>query len=347
MAFTAAELENIANAAIEYHFQTPEVRSQTLQNKPLLKALMAKEQTFPGGKDEITVGVKGEYTTQIMGFSHDDTVTYANPANIRRARYPWKLIHAGIQVTQHELSKDGISVSDTATGEGEKRHSQREKTALANLMKDKVEDMMEGMDRGMNLMFWRDGTQDADLAPGIRSFVVNDPTAAAVVGGIDQSANSWWRNRAKVDLAGGTPSNQTVVTYLQNEWRQLKRYGGNPNLVLAGSDWLDQVEQELRSKGNYTLEGWTKTAATDASIADIYFKGVKFEYDPTLDDEGLEKYCFVLDTKHIFPMAIEGESMKTHNPARPHDKYVFYRAKTWMGGLVCRQRNAQAVYALA
>lgn len=347
MAFTVAELENIANAAIEYHFQTPEVRSQTLQNKPLLKALMAKEQTFPGGKDEITVGVKGEYTTTIMGFSHDDQVTYANPANIRRARYPWKLVHAGIQVTQHELSKDGISVSDTATGEGEKRHSGREKTALANLMKDKVEDMMEGMDRGMNLMFWRDGTADADLVAGIRSFVVNDPTAAVVVGGIDQSANTWWRNRASLGLNAGTPSNQVVVTELQNEWRQLKRYGGNPNLVLCGSDFIDAVEQELRSKGNYTLEGWTKTSATDASIADLYFKGVKFEYDPTLDDEGLSKYMFALDTRHIYPMAIEGESMKTHNPARPYDKYVFFRAKTWMGGLVCRQRNAQGVYSIA
>lgn len=347
MPFTAQEIENVANAAIEFHYKTPEVRSQTLQEKPLLQALMAKETTFPGGKDEITVGVKGEYTTTIQGFSHDETVGYANPANIRRARYPWKLIHSGIEVTMHELAKDGISISDTATGEGEKNHSQREKTVLANLMKDKVEDMMEGTDRGMNLMFWRDGTSDADLVPGIRSFVLDDPTSATVVGGIDQSANTWWRNRASLSLNASTPGNQVVVTKLQNEWRQLRRYGGRPNLVLCGSSFLDAVEQELRSKGNYTLEGWTSEKSMDASMADVQFKGVKFTYDPTLDDESLQKYCFVLDTRHIFPMAIEGESMKKHNPARPHDKYVFYRAMTWMGGLVCRQRNCHGVYSIA
>lgn len=347
MAFTAQEIENVANAAIEYHYKTPEVRSQTLQEKPLLKAFMAKEQSFPGGKDEITVGVKGEYTTTIQGFEHNDTVGYSNPANIKRARYPWKLIHSGIEVTMHELLKDGISVTDTATGEGESKHSQRDKTVLANLMKDKVEDMMEGTDRGMNTMFWMDGTQDSKQVPGVRSFVLNDPTSAAVVGGIDQSANVWWRNRASLGINAATPSDQNVVTTLQKEWRQLRRYGGRPNLVLAGSDFLEAMEKELRSKGNYTLEGWTSQKSTDASIADISFKGVKFEYDPTLDDMSRAKYCYVLDTNHIYPMAIEGESMKKHNPARPESKYVFYRALTWVGGLVCRQRNAQGVYSIA
>jgi hypothetical protein len=35
-----------------------------------------------------------------------------------------------------------------------------------------------------------------------------------------------------------------------------------------------------------------------------------------------------------------------HNPARPADKYVLYRAKTWVGGLVARQRNTSGVYAI-
>lgn len=39
--------------------------------------------------------------------------------------------------------------------------------------------------------------------------------------------------------------------------------------------------------------------------------------------------------------------MKRHNPARPADKYVMYRALTWVGGLVCRQRNANGVYSIA
>lgn len=347
MAFTAQEIENVANAAIDYHYKTPEVRSQTLQEKPLLKAMMAKEESFPGGKEEITFGVKGIYTTDIQGFEHNDTVGYSNPANIKRGRAPWKLIHSGIEVTMHELLKDGISITDTATGEGERQHSKRDKTVLANLMKDKVEDLMEGTDRGMNNMFWLDGSQDAKEVPGVRSFILDDPTSATVVLGIDQSANPWWRNRATLGITATTPGDQNVVTTLQKEWRQLRRYGGRPNLVLAGSDFLEAMEKELRAKGNYTLEGWTSKKATDASLADISFKNVQFEYDPTLDDMGRAKFCYVLDTKHLHPMVVEGESMKKHNPARPESKYVFYRALTWVGGLICDQRNAQGVYSIA
>src|SRR3546814_6887277 len=79
---------------------------------------------------------------------------------------------------------------------------------------------------------------------------------------------------------------------------------------------------------------------------DVSFKGVAFQYDPTLDDLGREKYAYVLDTKTIFPKHIEGENMKRHNPARPADQYVMYRALTWVGGLVCSQRNANAVYSV-
>lgn len=347
MPFTAQEVENVAQAVLDFHMNTPNVRSQTLQDKPLLQKLTAKQQEFPGGKDYIDVRVKGDYTTTIQGFEHDDTVTYANPANLKTAKYPWKLIHAGIQMTMHELAKAGISISDTSTGKGETRHSDLEKIQLVDLLKDKVEDMVEGYDRGKNEMFWLDGTQDSKVVPGVRSFILDDPTTATVVAGIDQSANTWWRNRASLGLTATTASDQVVVQTLQYEWRQLRRYGGRPDMVFAGSDFLDWMEQELRAKGTYTMEGWTSKGKTDASVADISFKGTQFMYDPTLDDMSRSKYCYVLDTKHIYPMVIEGESMKKHQPARPESKYVFYRALTWVGGLVCNQRNAQGVYSIA
>lgn len=347
MPFTVDELDNIANSAMDYHWNTPEVRKQTIQDRPLLEALTGKEESFPGGKGFIDGGVKGDPTTGIQGFESDDTVSYSNPTGTKRFNAPWKLIHAGIKITMHELAKDGISISDSATGKGESMHSKREKTVLANMLKEKLWDMSEGVDRDMNEMYWGDGSADPKLIPGITSFILDNPAAAGVVLGIDQVANTWWRNRAKVDLVGGTPANQVVVTFLQNEWRQLRRYGGRPDLVLAGSAFLDQVEQELRAKGNYTLEGWNSKSKTDASIADVSFKGVNFKYDPSLDDAGKQKYCYVLDTRHIKPMYIEGENWKNHNPARPENQYVIYRAKTYMGGLICDQRNAHGVYALA
>lgn len=348
MAFTAAELASIANAVIDFHMDTGKIYSQTVQNKPLLSAMRRKMKTFPGGKENLTVRVKGVYTTDIQGFAHDDTVTYGTPANIKQASYPWKLIHSGIKITDHELIKDGISVVDSTTGKSVTKHSEREKTALANLLDDKIEDMREGTDRGMNSMFWEDGSQDAKEVPGIKSIILDNPAAAGTVGGLDQVANAWWRNRVNLTInISGAVSTQPVITFLQNEIRQLERFGGSPDLWLAGSDMMDQIEKELRANGSYTDTGWAAKGTIDFGMGDIAFKGRRIIYDPTLDDMSNAKRLYAIDTSRIYPMVVEGENNKKHAPARPEDKYVFYRANTWVGGLVCRQRNSSGVYAFA
>ncbi len=346
MPFTAQELNNIATAALDFHLKGA-VHKQSIQDKPYLRHLKSKQKTFPGGKEKITKRAKGDYTTTLQGFEHDDLVTYANPANLKQAEYVWKEVHAGIQVTMTELKKDGISVVDSMNGANTVEHSKREMTALANLLEDKLDDMSEGYSRGMNEMYWRDGTQDAKQSPGTRSIILDDPTTATIVGGIDQQANTWWRNRASLALSTATPSDLVIINTLTTERRQLRRYGGRPTVAYCGSEWLDAMEAEVRAKGSFTDKGFSREQRIDVGISDIDLKDIGFIYDPTLDDLGLTKYCFVLDTRTLHPMVMEGEDDKTHAPARPEDKYVLYRATTWTGGFVCWQRNANGVYSIA
>ena len=357
MPFTAQELENITNSVLEFHMDPGKVYKQTVQNKPLLNAMRSMQKTFPSGKENITLRVSGDVTTTIMGYTHDDQVSYQNPANTKKATFPWKETHAGLEVTLTELKEDGISVVDSTTGKSTTEHSGREKTALANLLDEKMWDMKEGWDRGENTILWRDGTQDSLVPPGIQSFILTYPTSATVVAGIDQSNVTWWRNRSNGNIASGlksgtgidvgTPSSLNLATALQREFRQLRRYGSPRHMVLCGSDWLDAMERELRSKGDFTQDGWAKSGKIDMSVADVAFKGVGFEYDPTLDDLGYAKYAYVIDKSAIYPMVMEGEDMKRHNPARPHDRYVIYKAVTKTFGLVCKMRNTSGVYWIA
>ena len=55
-----------------------------------------------------------------------------------------------------------ILMSDSTTGENTSSASGRESTMLANLLEDKLDDMMEGYARGMNDFLYGDGTADAD-----------------------------------------------------------------------------------------------------------------------------------------------------------------------------------------
>jgi hypothetical protein len=352
MAFTAAELANIANASLDYFIDKGKVYSSTIQDKPLLAAMDAKAKTFPGGKGDVSVAVKGEYTTTVAGYTHNDTVTYANPANIQRANYTWREHHAGISVTLTELKHDGISVVDSLNSGSVSNHSGREQTALANLLQDKLEDMMEGYARGMNDLLWDDGTTDPKAIAGIRSIIKDDPLLpGSTVGGINQSlaANAWWRNR--VDLAVATTSGGVELTEkLNSEFRQLRRYGGRPDIALCGSDFLDRLATELRNKGYFTQNGFARR--NDIGVGDITLEGVVFKYDPSMDDIGTTlggstdyaKRCYVVDSAKINLMYMDGEKMKRHSPARPADQYVMYRSITTTAVLGASQLNCHGVY---
>lgn len=348
MPFTVGELDNVANATLDFHMRgAPHL--QTIQDRPLLDALVSGQKTFPGGKGDITVPVKGDYTTDVSGFTHDDTVTYANPANIKRASYPWKEIHAGIQLTMTELKHDGISVVDSLNGAETAEHSAVEETRLTGIFQDKLEDMSEGWSRGVNNMLLEDGSQDSKEVPGILSMIVDDPTTGTL-GGISRATHAWFRNRSLVGASKITHNTSTsaLINALRPEFRQLRRYEGSPRWkIIAGSDFLDALEQELFAKGNMSDTGFTATKSTDMAMADVSYKGNKFFYDPSLDDKGLAKRCLIIDTKHIYLDVMEGEDMKRHSPARPSDQYVLFRAMTWTGGLVCDQINSSGVYEIA
>lgn len=346
MPFSAQEVANVANALLDHNVKGPAF-SQVIQDRPLFDWLMNNQETFAGGKEFITYPVKGQYTTGIQGFSYDDTVSYANPANIKRASAKWYLVHGGIQVTMHELMQSGITIVDTTTGKNTTNKTDREVTVLTDLLQDKIEDMMEGWARSFNNMLWRDGTQDAKAVPGILSFILNDPTAAGSTFGIDRVANTWWRNRATLGIAASDATLQGLVNTLQKEFRQLRRFGGKPDKFFAGSDFMEWFEKELRAKGNYTLEGWAKTKRIDASVADLSFKGVDIVYDPTLDDLGRAKYGYLFDSRRVKLKVVDGEDRKTHTPARPPEKYVIYRAMTWAGALCAMQLNCNGVYSIA
>jgi len=352
MAFTASELASIANAALDYHFKGQPL-PQSIQDKPLLAKLESSRKNFPGGKGDITVPVKGKYDFEgagtppvgsLKGYTHNDTVAYGNIAGIERVKYPWRETHTGWSVTFTELKIDGITVVDSAFGENTSKHSKRELTAITNIMQDKVETFGEITAKQLNTMFWGDGTADPLGFVGVRYFITATP-AVGVTGGLDRATNTWWRNRfASWAVSGATPIE--IPNAFHAEMRQLRRYGGKPALALAGSDFLDALVKQLRDKGYYTDAGWTRPQSTDIAVADIRYNDLVFQYDPTLDDLGgaFVKSCYVIDPKHLYIYAMDQEWGKDHAPARPHDVYALYKARTYTAQLCSDQLNCHGLY---
>lgn len=352
MAFTAGELTNIANAALDFYFGRPECYAQTVQNKPLLKVLEGKKKTFPGGKGNISVALQGAFgaggtNDKLAGYTHNDTVTFYNPANIVRASWPWREHHIGMSITGTELKMDGLSVTEEM-GINTSQHSSRDMTVLVGLLDNKLADLAEQTARSLNTLLWGDGTADAKALAGVRALVTDTPTTGTV-GGIDRSVagNAWWRNYSNIatPVTSDPANGGAVITGLQNIYRQLSRYGGRPTHMFCGSAFLQAIETELRANGNYTMNGFT--SGQDVAVGSIKYMGTEFVYDPTLDDLSYQKRGYWLDLNAIFINAMEGEWRHRHNPARPNNAFVYYTSMTYTGQLVAKQLNSSAVLAIA
>lgn len=366
-ALAQAQLDYIANAALDFYLNKDTAYAQTIQSRPLLGAMESGAKSFPGGKGKISVAVKAAYgaggvNDSLAGYTADDTVTFFNPSNLTRMNYDWREHHIGISLTYTELKHDGISVaSDLGALTGTSEHSGRDATVLINMWKDKLEDFGERTARSLNSYVWGDGTADAKGLHGLRNFLVADPTIGTV-GGVNRATagNEWVRNRARTAAFGtkvtatpalavhgggavtSNPANGGALwQVLQAEKRQLTRYGGNPTKFYAGSDFIGALETEMRANGYYRQNGFK--GAQDGAMGPVLFDGVTVEYDPTLDDLGFAKRGYWFDPRHIYLMKMTGEWKKVHNPARPENKFVLYRSVTYTGQMVAHQLNSGLV----
>lgn len=349
MPLSISNFTNVANAALDFYLGGDGLR-QYIQDKPLMKALMAKQKTIPSGYQYVQKPVLfadvGDEANSFEWYSHADQVNFPHPDNDLQAKYQWREIHAGLAITETELTVDGVTLTDSS---GPSKVSGREQTAITNLMDNKMNGMAEGWARNFDEALHLDGTQDAKAFVGLTGLIADDPTADTV-GGLSAATYTLWRNRA---LTGGnkitaSASAQTLTKTLRSEVRQLRRYGGRPDLIIAGSAFIDALESELHEKGTYTQVGFANNGKTDIGLAGISMLGVgTVQYDPSLDDANRSKFAYILDCSKIGLTVLQGRDKVRRTPERPYDQYVYLSGLNWAGTMHCWQRNANGVYEVA
>lgn len=361
MPFTADQLANINNSALKNYLDKGTVFKQNVQNKPMLDAFNRRAGRFSGGNQFVSLAVKsGQGGGSLQGYSGDDQVAYYNPATTKRVNYPWREHHIGIVVTHTELKVDGIDVVEDDASQDTRRMSGREAHALANILDEKLDDLGEDYAKSLDELIHGDGSADPKSLAGIQSLILDNPGVGST-GGLSRVAHPWWRNRAATAAYGGAGGQGPItvdptgggalISFLDTEIRQLKRYarGGVTWLWFAGSEFIDGYKSELRANGYYNMNMGSDSSVPDGSMADPRHAGRQIVYDPTLDDMGLSKRCYVLAVGRtgLRLLYMDGQRMKRHTPARPYDRYTMYNGITTTAVMVARQLNTSGVYDIA
>lgn len=350
MAISFNNFNTLANTALDFYVRVNPV-GQNIQDKPLLRDLNAKKKEFPGGQGYISGPVQGAFASDQAGFfqwySHTDQVGFVHPDNILRAKYLWRECHAGIVLDFTELKQRGIGVD--MSGDPIKSSNQEiqiVKDWLAAVIED---DFGESLSRATQDALWRDGTQSAQAIVGITGLFDDDPTQGTI-GSLDRAVYNWWRHQVNLAIPY-SEANQTLTKELKRRVRQLRRYGGRPDLLYAGSDMLDAMEAEIAAKTSYSLSGnGTKDSVTTGSYdpeQPVFIRGIGWvQYEPWLDDHGMTKRLIGLDSRHVKLMPMKGQDMMAHKAVRPYDQFVLFKSVTGTMALCADQLNANGVFAV-
>ena len=361
MPFTPEQLSYAGKAAIDYFLRNDPTDNYNIAH-PLFAKMVAGKKNYGGGLQYVVEQLRYQNDSNFQSYFGDSQVSYNRKRTLQQAKYTWGAFHDGFGLNEDELAQNGIIMTDDRSSSP----TDAEKVQLTNLLSENLETLKLGYEENFDIMLHRDGGQSATDIPGLDLLVSTTPTVGTV-GGIDASANTWWRNYA--DLAVGSTANPTIEA-MEKAWRFCIRVGGQaPDFLLAGEDFIDAYRTAAGSSGvggvtRQVIVGGpsgVKTGTTlDAGVGNkvstgLYFKGVELVWDPvfdaidTLDTPTVSwaSRCYFLNTKHLCLRPIQGHWMVSRRPPRVYDRYVHYWGMTAKAAMTTGKRNSHAVLALA
>lgn len=348
MPFNSEQLTSGAKAAIDYYLKNEPI-DQINVERPLIKKLMADKQEWAGGLQNVVEQLRTSNASNFQSYFGDQQVSYNRKRTLDQAKFTWGSFHDGFGLNEDELTQNGITMTDDKNSVP----SDSEKVQLTNLIKENTETLRLGFQENFDLMLHRDGTQSATDIAGLDLLVATDPTTNTVVGGINQSTNTFWQNNKSLSIAQANLVNQMEI-----QWRECTRYGGTaPNFILVGDEFLDdyRIAAGLTINRQLTSSGLEKGGVSlDASVTGVYFKGVELVWDPVFDIlDSLDapvipwsKRCYFLNTKFLKLRPIKGHWMTSRKPPRVYDRYVHYWALTAKAAMTISKRNAMSVLSI-
>lgn len=350
MPFTAAEIQDAGKAGLDFYLANKPVDQIALE-RPLLKALQAKKKTAPGAKQYVVEQLRKTYGSNFQWFNGSSIVTYNRRQTLEQASYAWRACHDGFAIDEDRLAQNGVIVTDT---KGPTEASEAEKIQFTNIMEEQSEALRLGFQEQFSYQLHLDGTQSTDAIAGLDSLVSLTPTSGTV-GGIDRAttANAYWRNNVSTGLTT-TTSTGTILNQMEVMYRQCMRNGGRPDLIIAGSSFIDGYRNFVLNTYGRMDFGPSSRKRIEGGTEVLMFQGTEVQWSPEFQELDArfapattwEKRCYFLNTNTIYLRPLEGHDTVSRKPPRAYDRYEYYFAITWRGALTLNRSNANAVLAL-
>lgn len=232
------------------------------------------------------------------------------------AEFQWKQAGAFVTISGLEKIQNGSDERRISLVEG------RLKQAEANLM-----NLL-----GTGCYALGTGSGGKELG-GLRLLVADNPAAAGTVGGIDQVANAFWRNRTATMTAPVTAANVTAA--FNSMWLQTERGKDKVDLILTDDEFYTGYWSSLQSLARFTdasPPGDTGYGGDDGlrfRKATVYF-----------DDVCPDKRAYFVNTNHLTLNYAKGRFIEPESEMRKVPNADYETLPIWFAGNFSTARRA-------
>jgi hypothetical protein len=222
---------------------------------------------------------------------------------------------------------------------GKEKIMNREKWQAVGIAEARVDALIAGLRNKTGLSLYGDGTADGGKEfGGLRLLVADDPTTG-VVGGIDSSAEDWWRNNT--DVATTAIAADTIQSRMNAMQLACTRGADQPNLIMADADYFTAYWESLQA-----IQRVTNAKLADAGFRTLEFIGTPVVYDAQcatdLPTAG-EGRMYFLNTKYLCFRKAPERWFSTEE-ARKVENADYDVIPNWtMGNMTCNARFLQGV----
>lgn len=282
--------------AITSKYYIKKLYDNVFDSNPLLKKIKmsGSYKAVPGGT-QINAPLNYATTTASGWYQGAQTLSTTDNDNITAALYDWRSLYANVSITEEDELKNS---SDAAQ---------------LNLLKSKMQIAEKTLKDLLGTGLFSDGTDSKSIV-GLRDIVATDQT----VGGISQSANSWWQ--AQVD----STSTVTTISAMNAVYQDATIDSEAPNYCVTTRALYNSYYALLQPAQRFMSDEVAK-----AGFQSLMFNGIPVVHDSHCP----ANHMFMLNLDHLCLFYHPKRDMKFEPFQKPINQQVKVSRILWMGAL--------------
>ncbi len=230
----------------------------------------------------------------------------------------------GITVAQYTPREYDVSIVISRR----QKHQNSGKEQLIDLLKAKTDQAKMSLRDLMNQHAF--AAQSGDNLDGLGTLI---NTSAGVVGGINESNESWWAPQR--DTGGTTAAD--LVDNMRSIFNSCSQNKTAPDLILTTQTVHEIYESLVEGQGQFKLA--EDNAALGFGVKNPSFRGVPVVWD----GDATSGEMYFLNSEFLNLRVYKGADFDLGEMRQPIDQHAFARAIYWMGNLTTSNRRFQGI----